>query len=338
MILVTGGTGLLGSHLLFNLVKDGTKVTAMKRAGSSLSQVEKAFSYYYKNSESILNNIIWVDGNVTDIYSLYEAFENIEKVYHAAACLSFDPSDKKQMMRVNAKGTANVVNACLAKNVKKLCYVSSIATLGRIDHDGLIDEETHWKNSKKNSVYSISKYNAESEVWRGIAEGLPAVIVNPGVIIGPGNWKKGSSQLIDRVWNGLKFYTPGVNGYVDVRDVSKAMIKLMENEITGERFILSSENLDYQNFFSFVANALGKKRPHIKAPYFTGQLAWRLEKLRTVLTGGNPLITKETARTAYQKYFYSSEKIKKILNFEFMSMEKSIKDTCKLFLKDKELS
>ncbi len=338
MILVTGGTGLLGSHLLFDLVKDGIKITAMKRANSSLALVGKTFSYYHKNPESILNNIIWVDGDVTDIYSLYETFEGIEKVYHAAACLSFDPSDKKQMMRVNAAGTANVVNACIAKNVKKLCYVSSIATLGRTDYDGVIDEETHWKDSKKNSVYSISKYNAEREVWRGIAEGLPAVIVNPGVIIGPGNWKKGSSQLIDRVWNGLKFYTPGVNGYVDVRDVSKAMIKLMESEIISERFILSSENLDYQKFFNFVANALGKKQPYIKAPCFSGQLAWRYEKMRTVLTEGNPLITKETARTAFQKYFYSSEKIMRILNFEFISMQQSISDTCRLFLKDKGLS
>lgn len=338
MILVTGGTGLLGSHLLCDLVKDGAKVTALKRGSSSLQQVNKIFSYYHKNPESVLNNITWVDGDVTDIYSLYETFEGVEKVYHAAACLSFDPSDKKQMMRVNVAGTANVVNACLSKNVKKLCYVSSIATLGRADHDGMIDEETHWKNSKKNSVYSVSKYHAEREVWRGIAEGLQAVIVNPGVIIGPGNWKKGSTQLIDRVWHGLKFYTPGVNGYVDVRDVSKAMIKLMESEITHEHFILSSENLDYLNFFSMVANALGKKHPHIKAPYFTGQIAWRLEKLQTFLSGKNPLITKETAHTAYQKYHYSSEKIKKTLNIEFMPMQQSVNDTCKLFLKDKGLS
>ncbi|MFH0866297.1 MAG: NAD-dependent epimerase/dehydratase family protein [Bacteroidota bacterium] len=338
MILVTGGTGLLGSHLLFDLVKDGTTVTAIKREESSLSPVEKTFSYYHKNPESILKNIIWVDGDVTDIYSLYETFEGVEKVYHAAACLSFDPSDKKQMMLVNASGTANVVNACLKKNIKKLCYVSSIATLGRMDHDGLIDEETHWKNSKKNSVYSISKYNAECEVWRGIAEGLPAAIVNPGVIIGPGNPEKGSSRLIDRVWNGLKFYTPGVNGYVDVRDVSKAMIELMESNITSERFVLTSENIDYLTFFSYVAEALGKKKPGMKASYFAGQLAWRFEKIHVLLAGGNPLITKETARTAYQKYFYSSEKIKKILNFKFMPMEQSIKDTCKLFLKGKGLS
>ena len=334
MILVTGGTGLLGSHLLYDLVKDGTKVIALKRSNSSTSQVEKTFSYYHQNPENILKNIEWREGDITDIYSLYEAFDNIEKVYHAAACLSFDPSDKKQMQNVNEKGTANVVNACLEKNIKKLCYVSSIATLGRVDNDGIIDEETHWKNSNNNSKYSISKYNAEREVWRGIAEGLQAVIINPGVIIGPGNWEKGSSQLIDRVWSGLKFYTPGVNGYVDVRDVSRAMIELMNSEIVNERFIISSENLDYLTFFSYVADALGKKKPSINAPYFTGQLAWRLEKLLTSLTGKNPLITKETARTAYQKYYYSSEKISKALNFKFIPMQQCISDTCKLFLID----
>lgn len=338
MILVTGGTGLLGSHLLFDLVKDGAKVIALKRSGSSLKQVNKVFSYYHNDPENILRNISWIDGDVTDINSLYESFEGIEKIYHAAACLSFDPSDKNQMMRVNAAGTANVVNACLEKNVAKLCYVSSIATLGRADHKGIIDEETHWKNSKKNSVYSVSKYMAEREVWRGIAEGLNAVMVNPGVIIGPGDWKKGSSQLIERVWNGLNVYTPGVNGYVDVRDVSKVMAQLMESKFSSERFILTSENLDYEKFFGLVADAFKKKRPHIKAPYLAGQLAWRFEKMRTMISGKNPLITKETARTAYQKYFYSSEKIRNALNFEFIPMQRSISDTCKLFVKDKGLN
>jgi dihydroflavonol-4-reductase len=338
MILVTGGTGLLGSHLLYDLVKDGTKVTALKRNSSSLSQVERVFSFYNDHSESLLKNITWVEGDVTDIYSLYELFDGVENLFHVAAALSFDPADKKRMLHVNAEGTANVVNACLEKKVKKLCYVSSIATLGRADHDGLTDEETYWKNSKNNSVYSVSKYNAEREVWRGITEGLNAVIVNPGVIIGTGNWKKGSPQLIERVWSGLRFYTSGVNGYVDVRDVSKAMIKLMESDIAGERFVLTSENLDYLTFFSYVADAFGKSKPSIFASPFLGQLAWRFEKLRTKLTGGNPLVTKETARTAYQKYYYSSEKIKKRLNFEFVPMKESIADTCKLFLKEKGLA
>lgn len=337
MILVTGGTGLLGSHLLYDLVKDGTKVFALKRPGSSLDQVKKVFAFYQKDPDSILDNILWTEGDVNDIYSLYEKFDKAEKVYHAAACLSFDASDRKKMMHVNAVGTANVVNACLEKNIRKLCYVSSIATLGRADHEGFTDEESHWKKSKRNSAYSISKHNAEREVWRGIAEGLQAVIVNPGVIIGPGDWKKGSCQLIDRVWEGLRYYTPGVNGYVDVRDVADAMIKLMESDIAGERFVLTSENLDYLTFFTYVADSLNKKKPSVLSSYFLGQLAWRLEKARTFITGGNPLITRETAYTAFQKYYYSSEKIKKAINFEFTPMQKSISDTCKLFIKEKKL-
>jgi len=334
MILVTGGTGLVGSHLLFNLVNGGSKVRALKRESSSLELIKKVFSYYSDEADVLLSLIEWVDGDVTDIYSLYDAMENIEQVYHTAAMVSFNPSDRKIMTKTNVEGTANVINAGLNKKIKKLCHVSSIATLGRTDNEKLIDEETHWINSKNNSSYAVSKYGAEREVWRGIIEGLPAVIVNPSVIIGPGNWNKGSSRLFKQVWDGLKYFTEGVNGYVDVRDVAKSMILLMESDITDSRFIVSSENIDYLNLFSLIADGLGKNKPSIKANSILSQLAWRMEKLRSSFTGNNPLITRETARTAFQKYYYSNEKIKKTLGFEFIPMGVSIKETCRLFLKD----
>jgi dihydroflavonol-4-reductase len=334
MILVTGGTGLVGSHLLFRLCSSGKKVRALKRESSSLNLLKKTFSYYSTEPDTLLSKIEWVNGDVTDIYSLYEAMEGIEQVYHTAAIVSFHASESNEMMKVNIDGTANIVNACLYIGVKKLCHVSSIATLGRADNDGLTDEETHWKSSKMNSSYSISKYGAEREVWRGITEGLPAVIVNPSVIIGPGNWNSGSCQMFQQSWNGLKFYTEGVNGYVDVKDVAKAMIMLMESDIINSRFIVSSENLNYQTFFSMVAERLGKKKPSIKATAFLSQLAWRAEKLKSLATNKKPLITKETARTAFQKFYYSNEKIKKTLGFEFVPMNTSIKQTCDFFLKD----
>jgi len=333
-ILVTGGTGLVGSHLLFNLVSGGSKVRALKRESSNLELVKKVFSYYSDEADVPLSLIEWVDGDVTDIYSLYDAMENIEQVYHTAAMVSFNPSDRKIMTKINVEGTANVVNAGLNKKIKKLCHVSSIATLGRTDNEELINEETHWKNSKNNSLYSVSKYGAEREVWRGIIEGLPAVIVNPSVIIGPGNWNKGSSRLFKQVWDGLKYFTEGVNGYVDVRDVAKSMILLMESDITNSRFIVSSENIDYLKLFSLIADGLVKNKPSVKANSILSRLIWRMEKLRSSFTGKNPLITKETARTAFQKYYYSNEKIKKMLGFEFIPMGVSIKETCRLFLKD----
>ncbi len=334
MILVTGGTGLVGSHLLFNHAVSGKKVRALKRENSSLNLIKRVFSYYSGKPDDLLSQIEWVNGDVTDIYSLYEAIDDVTHVYHTAAIVSFNKSDHKEMMKVNIDGTANVVNACLFKSVKKLCYVSSIATLGRADNDQLTDEETQWKNSENNSAYSISKYGAEREVWRGTIEGLPAVIVNPSVIIGPGDWEKGSSQLFQQVWDGLKFYTDGINGYVDVRDVSKSMFLLMESDFINSRFILSSENLSYFQLFKMIAEGLGKNVPAIKANYFLSQLVWRAETLRSSITGKKPLITKETARTAYRKYSYSNEKIKKNIGIEFIPMQQSISDTCKLFLKN----
>jgi nucleoside-diphosphate-sugar epimerase len=335
MILVTGGTGLVGSHLLFDLVRSGEIVRALKRENSSTELVKKVFSLYSPDAEMLMEKIEWIIGDITDIYSLYEAMQDVEKVYHAAAIVSFHASDYNEMMKINIDGTANVVNACLHKKIKKLCFVSSIATLGRKDNEELIDEETHWKNSNTNSAYSISKYGAEREVWRGITEGLSAVIVNPSVIIGPGEWKKGSSQLFQQVWNGLRYYTHGMNGYVDVRDVVKCMIQLMDSEIENSRFVVSSENLDYLDLFSIIAEGLGKKKPSVKATAFLSQVACKAEWIRTKLTGKKPLITKETARTAFQRYQYSTEKIKKAIGIEFIPVKLSIQENCKQFLKDR---
>lgn len=334
MILVTGGTGLVGSHLLFDLVSSGKKVRVLKREKTSIDLVKKIFAYYTTHSSSLLDSIEWVKGDITDIFSLYEVLEDIEYVYHSAGFVSFESSDKQEIMKINAVGTANVVNACLHKNVKKLCYVSSIATLGRENNNGITNEETHWINSINNSVYAVSKYNAEREVWRGTAEGLPAVIINPSIIIGPGNWGKGSSQLFKQVWDGLNFYTTGVNGYVDVRDVSKAMIQLMESNIENTRFIVSAENIDYFNLFKTIAEGLNKKAPSIKASPFLSQIAWRTEKAKSFLIGKNPLITKETAYTAFQKYYFSNEKLIKALDFEFIPISKSIHETCQFFLNE----
>ena len=336
MILVTGGTGLVGSHLLFQLAKSGNKVRALKRENSSTELVNKIFGYYSDVPDSLLSSIEWVNGDISDIYSLYDAMDGVDKVYHAAAIVSFNPADRQKMIRTNINGTANVVNAALHKKVKKLCHVSSIAAIGRSENDDIIDEETPWKNSNNNSFYSISKYGAEREVWRGIIEGLNSVIINPSVIIGHGDWNKGSSSLFNQIWKGLKFYTEGVNGYVDVKDVVKAMILLMESEIVNSRFVISSENVDYLNLFKMMADGLGKKHPFIKANPIISNFVWRVLKIISLITRTKPLITKETARTSFQKYYYSNKKIKKAVNFEFISVSDSIKETCACFLKDKK--
>ncbi len=338
MIYVTGGTGLVGSHLLYYLSREGHKIKALKRPGSDSRRLEKIFSHYDNNPAALLKNIEWVEGDVLDYFSLEDSISEGDQVYHCAAMVSFNPSDHDQMMRINVQGTGNLVNACLKKDIAKLCFVSSIASLGRTSDGEVVDERVGWKTSRNNSVYAISKYNAEREVWRASAEGLKVVIINPSVIIGPGRWDQGSAQLFEQVWDGLKFYSNGVNGLVDVRDVAQIMIKLMESDIDGERFIVNAESISYQKLFNEIAVNLGKKPPHIKVNPLITEIAWRIEKLKYLISGKAPLITKETARTANARYYYSSEKLLNAINHQYIPFAESIQDTAQVFLKDHKLS
>jgi dihydroflavonol-4-reductase len=331
MILVTGGTGLVGSHLLFELVRSGKPVRATYRKTSNRERIPRIFSYYSDDPGDLYNRIEWIEADLMDFGSMEDAFEGIDEVYHAGAVVSYFPEDHKRMLRVNIEGTANLVNLSLGKNLNKFCYVSSIATLGRADNNNFCDEETFWKPSKKNSVYSISKYGAEREVWRGMEEGLNALIVNPSMILGPGFWEE-KSGLFRLVWEGLKYYTRGVNGYVDVRDVVKAIILLMEKNQFGNRFIISSENLSYQQLFKMIAKHLGKPAPTINVPLVMTNVAWRVEAVRSFIMRSRPEVTSEMAVTTAQKYYYSNEKIRRALNFEFISVEQSIQDICRIFL------
>jgi len=335
MILVTGGTGLVGAHLLFQLSQKEEKIRALRRSLSSVDQTRKIFSYYTPQPEKFFSKIEWVEGNILDIDTLLSAMENVEKVYHTAAKVSFDPKDKTEIMETNVTGTVNVVNACLEKKVKKLCYVSSIAAVGRAGAEGITTEETEWKSGQKISQYAISKHEAEREVWRGIAEGLNAVIVNPTIILGAGNFNAGSSKMFQTVYHGLKVYTKGMNGYVDVNDVAKAMILLMESNISGERFILNSENMSYKIFFEIMAFSLGVKPPKYKAGKVASELTWRLLKFSSRLTGKRPLITRDTARTANSVYRYSSNKFTEVTGMRFSPVAESIKRTADIFLKGK---
>lgn len=331
MILVTGGTGLVGTRLLFDLVADGKQVRAIKRSSSSLVMLEKIFHLLSDRADELLKQIEWVDGDVQDYLSLESAIQGIEQVYHCAAVVSFDPKDKPMMMRINVDGTANVVNAALAAGIKKMCFVSSVAALGRAEENIMIDENGDWTDSKENSVYAKSKYAAEREVWRGVAEGLNAVIVNPSIILGPGDPYKSSAKLLATAMKGNPFYTEGVNAFVDVRDVSRTMIRLMESEIMNERFIINQGNYSYRHIFNLMAEGFGKKHPRIEVKPWIFEILWRLDKFRSLISGTSPLITRETARTSSKRYLYSNEKIRKALEFSFIPIENSIKDNSNWF-------
>ncbi|MFO7613423.1 MAG: NAD-dependent epimerase/dehydratase family protein [Bacteroidales bacterium] len=332
MILVTGATGLVGSFLILELLKKGSTVQALKRPASDLTMIRNVFDRYAENAGDLFNRIEWVEGDILDIFSLEDAMEGITEVYHCAALVSFLPGDRKKLMRVNVEGTANVVNAALEKNIRKLCHVSSIAALGRPEsqHE-VIDENLVWKASKNNSNYAVSKYGAEREVWRGVAEGLDAVVVNPSVILGVAGPSMGSSRLFNVVWEGLKFYPPGQNGFVDVRDVAWAMVLLMESDIRNERFILNGENVTYKRLFDLIAEGFGKKGPQIGVGPVLAGLSWRVEKVLSGIKGRKPLVTRETARTAVQRYEYSNQKILRTLNFEFTPIEETIRHFCDVF-------
>lgn len=333
MILVTGGTGLLGSHLLIELVRAGKLVRALKRERSDTSMVHKIFSYYLSDPDELFQKIEWVDADLLDFTALEDALDGVSEIYHCGAMVSFHPKDHPLMLKVNIDGTTNLVNLSVEKKIRKFLYVSSVATLGRNHSAGFTDEETFWKTSIKNTAYSISKYGGEREVWRGMEEGLNAVIVNPSVILGPGFWE-GTSGLFTLLHKGLKYYPKGMNGYVDVKDVVKSMILLMDRNIFNERFIINSENVSYRQLFNWIAEYLRKPAPSIYVSPALSQLAWRIETVRSFIIRSRPELTKDMAITTSQKYLYKNDKIRKALGVGFIPVEESIKDTCRIFLED----
>jgi len=338
MIFVTGGTGLVGSHLLVELALKGQRVRAIMRDKNRLEMVKKLFIYYHPaNGHELFKTIEWVEGDINDIFSLKEALKGIKTVYHCAAMVSFLPADRQQMVKVNVNGTANLVNVSLVQGVEKFCHCSSVAAIGQPEEGKPTVESLVWKTSSKNSWYSISKYGAEREVWRGSEEGLPVVIVNPSIIIGPGDTSRSSAQLYQSVKSGLKFYTKGVTGFVDARDVASAMVQLTHSDKINERYILSGENLQYKQVFEYFAESAGVKPPKYYAGPILSELAWRLEKLRSLLTGKKPLITRETARNANSVRLFSNDKIRKAIGFSFRPVKEAALNTAGFYRQFPEL-
>jgi dihydroflavonol-4-reductase len=334
MILVTGGTGTLGAHLLLDLARKGDKIRALKRKTSNLDSVKKVFSFYESDFEELYSRIEWLEIELYDIDGLYDAMNEIEKVYHVAANVSFDPREKYKLINNNVQITSNIVNVSLNTGIKKLCHVSSVSALGNADCPNFIDEETYRNPKDIYSGYSISKFRSELEVWRGITEGLNAVIVNPSIILAPGEWKSGSPAFFYNVANGLKFYTKGVTGFVDVWDVVKAMTLLMDSEISNQRYILSAENLSFKEVFSKIADKLEVKEPSIYANSFLLELAWRFETIRSRIIGKTPLITKDSARSAKKQTLYSSKKFIDTFDFKFTPINESIALIAEIYKKD----
>lgn len=170
------------------------------------------------------------------------------------------------------------------------------------------------------------------EVWRASKEGLPVIVVNPSVIIGPVDWIRSSGRLFYSVRKGMPFYTTGVTGFVDVRDVAEAVILLIKSDVVNERFILNGENLSFKEFFSMVAGALNKRAPFLKAGDFLTEIGWRLNHTLCAIFGKAPAITKDTARAAHNKAYYSNRKFSDQFNYSFRPVEDAVKNTAQWYL------
>jgi nucleoside-diphosphate-sugar epimerase len=331
MILVTGGTGLVGFHLLLQLSQEENAIRAIYRSEKKRLHIKKLFEKENKLSE--FEKIDWVNADILDIPALETAFTNVSYVYHCAALVSFNPKDEETLYQNNIVGTTNVVNCSLTSDVKKLCYVSSISALGNgTEHNLLINEETERNNEVVRSDYSISKFGAEMEVWRGFQEGLEVVIVNPGVIFGYGFSTEGSSLFIKNVKDGQLFYTQGKLGIIAVEDVVKAMTTLMKSTISGERFILVAEDVTYKELFDSIADSLATSTSanKIKKPKFEIK-KWELQIIRifefifTTLFFRKRMLTKATIKALYNLETYDTTKIKTAIDFEFLDLKVYLK-------------
>ena len=337
MILVTGGTGLVGSHLLYHLLRKDEQIRAIHRSTSDLEKVHKIFTYYTSEAEAevLFRKIEWVKADIVNIPSLEKVFEGIQTVYHCAALISFDPKDENKLRKINIEGTANIVNHCIAFQVKKLCFVSSIASIGEPVKKDVIDEKCAWNPEKPHSDYAISKYGAEIEVWRASQEGVQVIIVNPGVIIGPGFWNSGSGKLFSRVADGLKYHFPKVTGFVGVNDVVKGMIRLMDAELKNEQYIQVSENLSFESVLKMVARELEKPEPDVQLKKWMIFMGWIFQKIGGWF-GVKREITFSSIKSLYHENNFSSKKIKNELDYDFEGIESVISSTAEIYRKEEK--
>lgn len=338
MIFVTGGTGLVGSHLILALLQKGSRVRALIRAENRLQQVRKVFSWYVTDPGQLMDQVEWVIGDMDELTPLESLLEGVETIYHCAAMVSFERRNHGKMIRNNVEGTANLVDAALAKGVKRICHVSSVSALGKTKDGEPVTEEISWVPSRRNTGYSQSKFFSEAEVWRGVAEGLDAVVINPSIILGPGTWTSGSPAIFRLLHRGMKFYTPGGNGYVDVRDVADAMIFLMEDERFGsaknQRYLLNADNLTFLDLFTRISSKFGKPAPRFCTPQWMMSVAWRVLAIYSLVTRKPAQITRETVASSMKVTLFDGSKINRMFGFQYRSIQEAIDHTVGIYTRE----
>ncbi len=320
-VLITGATGFIGAYVLRLLLRRGYAVRALRRSTSPLDLVRE-----------VADQVEWVEGDVTDLFALEEAFQGVTHVCHCAALVSFRSADERRMMRVNVEGTANMVNFALDAGVQHFVHVSSIAALGRAPNRPQLDETCPWVDSSTNTRYAISKYLSEQEVWRAHVEGLPVAIVNPSMVLGSGFWHVGTGRIFQQIYRGMKLYPIGQNGFVDVRDVAEFIVLLLERGIKGERYILSAQDVLFRDLFFQIADALGVRRPFIRVTPFLAEVGWRVEWLKSQLLGTDPLLTRDSARASMGRFSYCNAKSLSVGGFAYRPLQQTIRETAAQFL------
>ena len=316
MVLVTGASGLLGKVLVRQLLAAGEQVRALYRTNPIDLPVHPSLET--------------MQADILDVYALESAMEGIKELYHCAGMVSFDPADVNRLYKINVEGTANVVNAALDAGISRMVHVSSVAALGRIRKHELITEKMQWTKETSNSTYGHSKYLGEMEVWRGIAEGLDAVIVNPVIILGPGDWNEGSTKLFKSVYEGFPWFTQGTTGFVDVEDVARSMRMLMGSHVTAEKFIISEGDHSYEEVLRLIADAFHKPAPHRRVTPLLSKMVWRLEAIKSIFSGRRPLITRETSLTAMTEVHFDNSKLLKALpGFTYTPLAETIRSTAR---------
>jgi dihydroflavonol-4-reductase len=321
-VLVTGGTGFIGAYIIKELVEKGFAVRAIRRSNKLPFFIPP----------EIFNQVEWMNGDILDLDSLEQAMNGIDSIIHSAAVISFLKKERELMYQVNVDGTANVVNLAIEKKIRRFIHISSISAIGRTANGDQVNEEKKWVDSKLNSHYGISKHKSEMEVWRGFSEGLEGIILNPSTVLGFGDWHQGSCAIFKNAFSEFPFYTTGVNGFIDVEDVAKLTVLLLKSSITGERYILSAENREFRWLLNTMADHLGKKRPSKEASSWLSELAWRTEKIKSLITGSKPLLTRESARIARSKTYWNHKKILSVLpEFSFTPLEETIGKACHLY-------
>lgn len=317
MVLVTGATGLIGSYICRKLINQGYAVKALKRANSDLKLVQ-----------DIQHQINWIDGDLMNLSEMDEYLQGVQQLIHCAAVVSYDSKDEVLMQQVNVESTAHLVNASIRHNIGYFLHISSVASIGKDKLSDLSTEETQWVEGEKTTAYARSKHQSELEVWRGWAEGLNATIINPSLVLGPGDWHKSSTQVFKYVWEENRFYTGGIVNYVDVRDVAEVALRLLKSGIKGERFIVSAGSVSYQELFNTIAKAFGKKPPRIRVRGFMIKLAILLDKIRAILTGKSPMVTDDLEQVSKNQHTYDNAKIKQAIKIDFTDFKDTVHWCC----------